>query len=258
MFLKYIQPKLFISNTVNRTPIIDPQTPGFLPQKKKNDVVILSMGGEGAKDGAIILTMGDGNSYTTIMGDGKKYMSVALSMEITDSNRIAEQTLQALESSKGDYDKAKMLFQQQQMPPITAIGSFAPIGGGGMVNPPVFIPVQEVSSKSGGGRTLEKSDLINGLDRKILGKTTSTIQSLKWFANINRIVVSGKNKQSLIEEIINRVDSDKIISFINETYEGGARSTRHRVNKPVKTRKHNNHGANRNTRKRRPRKNIRK
>jgi hypothetical protein len=39
---------------------------------------------------------------------------------------------------------------------------------------------------------------------------------------------------------------------------GGARRTRHRANKPVKTRKHRNHGANRNTRKRHPRKTIRK
>jgi hypothetical protein len=244
LFLKYIQPKLFITNMRNRIPMIDPQTPGFLPQKKKNDVVILSMGGEGAKGGAIILTMGDDNSDASIMGDAKKYMSVALSMEITGSNRIAEQTLQALESSNGDYDKAKMLFQQQQLPPITVIGSFA--------------PVQEVLSKSGGGRALEKNDLIYGLDGKILGKTISVINSLKWFANNNGIVVGGKTKSTLIEEIINRVDSDKVVSFINETYKGGARRTRHRANKPVKTRKHGNHDANRNTRKRRPRKTIRK
>lgn len=258
LFLTYIQPKLFISNTVNRTPMIEPQTPGFLPQKKKNDVVILSIGGEGAKGGAIILTMGDGNYDTSIMGDAKKYMSVALSMEITGSNRIAEQTLQALESSNGNYDKAKMLFQQQQMPPITAIGSFAPIGGGGMVIPSVFTPVQEVSSKSGGGRVLEKSDLIAGLNRKIIGKTMSDIQSLKWFASNNGIVVGKMNKELLIEEIIKKVDLEKIMSFIDGTYKGGARRTRHCANKPMKTRKHRNRGANRNTRKRRPRKTIRK
>ena len=113
----------------------------------------------------------------------------------------------------------------------------------------------DTRDEGGGG---DENYIFASLNTKIMGQTVSTSNSLKWFASKNKIVINKKNKIELIKDIIKNVDSDIIKSFINGTYIGGARRTRHRTNKPVKTRKHRNHGENRNTRKRHPKKTIRK
>jgi hypothetical protein len=136
--------------------------------------------------------------------------------------------------------------EDEPEPVFAFTGEVVPNSGGGSYEDDLKTRLKQIGYKeiSEFAKIYTKELKRIGLRDQLMKRKSSGVKKEDKLLLINAILQSEINKQ-VIEDFIN-------------TKKGGARRTRHRANKPMKTRKHRNRGANRNTRKRRPRKTIRK